>query len=60
VHFYIEQNIKHSNITNQQLLKQYEKLLDTNITNLALSDGLPAKQLAFILLMATSEPFHFP
>jgi len=26
----------------------------------SLSEGLPAKQLAFILFIATSEPFHFP
>lgn len=29
-------------------------------TRRSLSDGLPAKQLAFILFIATSDPFHFP
>lgn len=29
-------------------------------TRRSLSDGLPAKQLAFILFIATSEPLHFP
>lgn len=30
------------------------------LTRRSLSDGFPAKQLAFILFIATSEPFHFP
>lgn len=43
-----------------KVVKRKGKVLHIDITNLSLSDGLPAKQLAFILLIATSEPFHFP